>query len=149
MGDFPVRRRQNEEARSGLGEFAGASHSRLKSPNLTDLSDDLQDLIFKMGSSSTVDPLIDVQNLEKTFTTPTGDVVAVDGVSLQIHAGEVFGLLGANGAGKTTTLRMMLGLLSPTAGSARIAGFDVANDRFRQRVAVSMADASRIDVLLR
>jgi sodium transport system ATP-binding protein len=129
-------------ARSGLREFAGALHSRLKSPNLTDLSADLQDLPFKMGSSSAADPLIDVQNLEKTFTTPTGDVVAVDGVSLQIRAGEVFGLLGANGAGKTTTLRMMLGLLAPTSGTARIAGFDVATEAESVKRSIALVSAS-------
>jgi len=95
-----------------------------------------------MGSSSAADPLIDVQNLEKTFTTPTGNVVAVDGVSLQVRAGEVFGLLGANGAGKTTTLRMMLGLLAPTSGSARIAGFDVATEPESVKRSIALVSAS-------
>ncbi len=67
-----------------------------------------------------------MKDLVKIFPSATGDILAVNGVSIQVAAGEVFGLLGANGAGKTTTLRMMLGLQKPTSGTARIAGFDVA-----------------------
>ncbi len=55
-----------------------------------------------------------------------GDVNAVDGVSLTVEDGEFFGILGPNGAGKTTTLRMILGLLAPTRGSARVLGHDSA-----------------------
>jgi ABC-2 type transport system ATP-binding protein len=53
------------------------------------------------------------------------DVTAVDGVTFDIHRGEVFGVLGPNGSGKTTTIRMLCGLLAPTSGSATVAGFDV------------------------
>ena len=53
------------------------------------------------------------------------DVTAVDGVTFDIHRGEVFGVLGPNGSGKTTTIRMLCGLLAPTFGSATVAGFDV------------------------
>jgi ABC-2 type transport system ATP-binding protein len=53
-----------------------------------------------------------------------GDVVAVDGVDLTVEAGDVYGYLGPNGAGKTTSLRMLLGLIRPTAGSARLFGRD-------------------------
>ena len=70
--------------------------------------------------------LIEAVNLHKTFTTPAGTVHAVNGLSLSVAAGEVFGLLGANGAGKTTTLRMILGLMKPTSGKAMVAGCDVA-----------------------
>lgn len=67
--------------------------------------------------------------LSKVFTSAEGhDVVAVDSVSFNVASGEVFGLLGPNGAGKTTTLRMMLGLLPPTAGDASIDGCSVAAD---------------------
>jgi sodium transport system ATP-binding protein len=61
------------------------------------------------------------QGLQKQFAT----VVAVDGVSLEVKAGEIVGLLGPNGAGKTTTLRMLTGVLSPTAGQVSIRGLDV------------------------
>jgi ABC-2 type transport system ATP-binding protein len=52
------------------------------------------------------------------------DLVAVDHLDLEVHAGEIFGLLGQNGAGKTTTILMLLGLTEPTEGSARVVGLD-------------------------
>ncbi len=67
------------------------------------------------------DPII-VQNLTKKF----GDFLAVDDVSFSVHRGEVFGWLGPNGAGKTTTIRMLLGLLHPTSGSATVLGYNSA-----------------------
>jgi ABC-2 type transport system ATP-binding protein len=57
-----------------------------------------------------------------TLTKRYGDSVAVDGLNLQLRPGEVYGLLGPNGAGKTTVLKILLGLLKPTAGSARVLG---------------------------
>jgi ABC-2 type transport system ATP-binding protein len=63
---------------------------------------------------------IEVRGLCKTY----GDLVAVDDVDLTVEAGDVFGYLGPNGAGKTTSLRMMLGLIAPTAGSVRLFGRD-------------------------
>jgi ABC-2 type transport system ATP-binding protein len=65
---------------------------------------------------------IEVEHLTKRF----GDFVAVDDVSFAVETGEVFGWLGPNGAGKTTTIRILLGLLRPTAGSARVLGFDTS-----------------------
>jgi ABC-2 type transport system ATP-binding protein len=60
--------------------------------------------------------LIETHNLRKVF----GDVVAVDSLTLSVGAGEVFGFLGPNGAGKTTTIKMLLGLVAPSAGEARL-----------------------------
>lgn len=72
-------------------------------------------------------PAVEARALAKTFDgTP-----AVDGVSFQVDRDTTFGLLGVNGAGKTTTLMMMLGLLIPDGGSARVLGFDMARERYR------------------
>ncbi len=71
--------------------------------------------------------MIAVDNLSRHFPAPDGrPVLAVNNVSFAVDRGEVFGLLGPNGAGKTTTLRMMLGLLRPTAGDSRIDNVSVA-----------------------
>ena len=66
---------------------------------------------------------IEVTNLSKTYQ---GGVEAVKGLDFEVAAGEVFGLLGPNGAGKSTTVGMLTTTIQPTAGSARLAGFDVA-----------------------
>lgn len=75
---------------------------------------------------------VEVVNLTKKF----GDFTAVDGISFTIRRGEIFGFLGPNGAGKTTTIRMLLGLLRPTSGMARVLGFDVARqpEEIRKRI---------------
>jgi ABC-2 type transport system ATP-binding protein len=67
---------------------------------------------------------IEVAGLTKKF----GDFVAVDNVSFDVRRGEIFGFLGPNGAGKTTTIRMLLGLLTPSGGSAKVVGFDVVKE---------------------
>jgi ABC-2 type transport system ATP-binding protein len=61
----------------------------------------------------------------KDLTRRFGKFTAVDNISLDVRRGEIFGFLGANGAGKTTAIRMFCGLLPPTSGEARVAGFDV------------------------
>ncbi|MDM8006879.1 MAG: ATP-binding cassette domain-containing protein [Phycisphaerae bacterium] len=74
-------------------------------------------------------PLLEVQELIKEFPTPTGPAKrAVNQVSFHVNAGEIYGLLGPNGAGKTTTLRIISGLMRPTAGRAIVNGVDVTID---------------------
>ena len=79
--------------------------------------------------------VIEAENLKRTYRTTTGtfrrrskDVEAVPGVSFEVGEGELFGLLGPDGAGKTTTIKMLITLLIPTAGSARVLGYDVVKD---------------------
>ena len=67
----------------------------------------------------------DVAISARGLTRRFGDFTAVDAVSFDVRAGEVFGFLGANGAGKTTAIRILTGLLAPTAGEATVAGYDV------------------------
>jgi len=69
-------------------------------------------------------PAISVSSLSKHF----GEVRAVDGLSFEVNAGEIFGLVGPDGAGKTTTLRMLAGVMSADSGAATIAGCDVVRD---------------------
>ncbi len=61
----------------------------------------------------------------RELTRRFGRFTAVDAISVDVAAGEVFGFLGANGAGKTTAIKMLIGLLAPSSGSARVAGYDV------------------------
>lgn len=68
--------------------------------------------------------MIATRNLTKRF----GELTAVNGLTLDVSKGEVFGLVGPDGAGKTTTLRMLSGLVDPTEGEATVAGFDVARN---------------------
>src|SRR5262245_49220215 len=80
---------------------------------------------------------IRVENLVKSFRDlRRGPVHAVDQVSFEAHAGEIFGLLGPNGAGKTTTMRILCTVLKPTSGKATVAGHDVALEpgRVRQHI---------------
>ena len=88
---------------------------------------------------------IETRDLVRTYRTrksahnPSGGtVVAVDGITLEIPRGELFGLLGPNGAGKTTVIKVLVTLLLPTSGSARVAGFDVARETQQIRERISM-----------
>jgi sodium transport system ATP-binding protein len=88
--------------------------------------------------------MIEVDHLTKRFPLPRGgEVVAVDDLSFRVPAGEVYGLLGPNGAGKTTTIRMIVGLLRPTAGHAAIAGHwsSAFPDEVKRRVGYVPANA--------
>ena len=87
--------------------------------------------------------VVEATDLYRTYKTSTGtirrrslEVEAVRGVTFEIPEGELFGLLGPNGAGKTTTIKMLITLLIPTSGSARVLGFDVVKDarKVRERI---------------
>ena len=78
---------------------------------------------------ATGEPSIEVHELTRRF----GDFTAVDRVSFRVEDGEIFGFLGPNGAGKTTTIKMLTGLLRPTSGHGRVAGFRVPDERARIR----------------
>lgn len=79
-------------------------------------------------------PSIKLDNLTKNYD----NLLAVNNVNLKINQGEIFGLLGPNGAGKTTLIRMLVTLLKPTAGNAKVAGFDIEqeDDEIRKRIGV-------------
>ena len=95
-------------------------------------------------SSTTVEsadhtPLaIDVHDLRRVYAAKGGPVVAIDGIDLQVQAGELFGLLGPNGAGKTTLIKILTTLLSPTSGTAKVFGFDVEHETKRIRRIMNM-----------
>lgn len=76
-------------------------------------------------------PLIELKNLNKIY----GENTAVHDINLQIYSGEVFGFLGPNGAGKTTTIKMIVGLLRPTSGTVKVAGFDIQTQPLEAKAA--------------
>ncbi len=86
-------------------------------------------------------PAIEVTKLEREFP---GGIRAVDGVDLEVAAGEIYAFLGPNGAGKTTTVRMLTTLLRPTGGSARVAGHDVVDEaaEVRRSIGVALQEAA-------
>ncbi len=88
---------------------------------------------------------IEATNLTRTF----GDLIAVDGISLAVSKGEVFGFLGPNGAGKSTAVRMLTTLLKPTSGEAWVAGHNVVSNAgdVREKIGVALQDAA-IDPLM-
>lgn len=87
-----------------------------------------------------MDNEIVIKDLVKNY----GDVKAVNGLSLEIRKGELFGFLGPNGAGKTTTISMLCGLLAPSAGSAQIAGYDIRKDlsQVKEQIGVCPQEAA-------
>jgi ABC-2 type transport system ATP-binding protein len=95
--------------------------------------------------SSRADPAVEVENLTRTF----GATTALDRVSFTVDRGEIFGLLGPNGAGKTTAMRILLTLLRPTTGRARVAGLDVAASGRQVRAVTGWVPQDRtVDPLL-
>jgi len=77
--------------------------------------------------AGSIETIVEVRDLEKRF----GAFRAVAGISFSVRRGEIFGFLGPNGAGKSTTIRMLCGLLAPTAGAGRVAGLDIVRDTER------------------
>ena len=74
--------------------------------------------------------IIEIENLSKEYKTgfwKKKKVLALDGLSLQVNSGQIFGFLGGNGAGKTTTIKILMGLLFPTSGTAKILGRDISD----------------------
>src|SRR5436309_15407537 len=90
-------------------------------------------------------PALAIRGLRKAY----GDLVAVDGLDLEVRAGECFGLLGPNGAGKTTTVEILEGLTEPTAGSVEVLGMRWERDEraLRQRLGVSLQETHLPDKL--
>ena len=86
-----------------------------------------------------------IEGLVKGF----GDVVAVNGLNLEIRKGEFFGFLGPNGAGKTTTISILCGLLAPTAGAVHISGLDIRTDmqRVKERIGVCPQESAAFKFL--
>src|SRR5713101_3571312 len=84
------------------------------------------------SSVANVTPAIAIEGLTKVYGDPKkGGIMAVDGISLSVPPGQVFGLLGPNGAGKTTTIKMLCGLVTPTSGTAKLNAFDIGRQRSR------------------
>src|SRR5437867_10342641 len=103
-----------------------------------------------MGGANRVEA-IEIRDLRKVFSksrsirdlllhpmTKPKPVVALDGVSFDVHQGEIFGLLGPNGAGKTTLLKVLSCLVSPTSGSARVQGNDITNAEHRVKSSIGL-----------
>ena len=87
-------------------------------------------------------PSVEVDGLRREFKGKGAPVVALDGVSLKVRQGEVFGVLGPNGAGKTTMIRILSTLLLPTGGRARVMGFDVEHEPEKVRHVINMASGA-------
>jgi len=82
-------------------------------------------------------PIVEINNLTKDYEVGfwrKRKVRVLDGLSVNVERGEIFGFLGANGAGKTTTLKLLMRLIFPTAGAARILGHDIADVRMHQQI---------------
>lgn len=86
--------------------------------------------------------VVEVRDLKRVFSGKRGDFVALAGVNLDVHEGEIFGLLGPNGAGKTTLIRILTTLLLPTSGKALVCGFDVGEKAEKVRPLIGVASGS-------
>jgi ABC-2 type transport system ATP-binding protein len=98
-----------------------------------------------VGTTAPPPNTIDVEGLVKAF----GDKRAVDGISLFVNPGEIYGFLGPNGAGKSTTVHMLVTLLPPSGGRARVAGFDISKEGMHVRASIGVAlQAAALDPYL-
>jgi ABC-2 type transport system ATP-binding protein len=104
----------------------------------------MSEMTFERTSVSTETAVaVQAEGLVKTYEGKNGGVEAVRGVDLTVERGEVFGFLGPNGAGKSTTVKMLTTLLTITAGTARVAGHDIARepDAVRHSIGVALQEA--------
>ncbi len=86
----------------------------------------MSDFLFAPQTQQTMTQIIEIKNLQKTYK---GNVnPSVDGLSLSVEEGEIFGLLGPNGAGKTTTIRILCGLVTPDSGDVTVCGYSIKNE---------------------
>src|SRR2546426_12079687 len=85
---------------------------------------------------------VETENLRREFESKQGKIVALDGVSLRVKEGEIFGVRGPNGAGKTTMVRILSTLLLPTAGTARVMGYDVGKEPEKVRPLINSASGA-------
>jgi len=102
-------------------------------------AEEIRAIIARIHTTKGIQPrtMIEAQGLTKAYPNPDGtEKTAVDAISFRIGPGEIYGLLGPNGAGKTTTLRMISGLLRPTAGRVLVDGEDVTDspERVKRRI---------------
>jgi len=77
---------------------------------------------------NTTDSIIEINNLTKIYDSRKGKVKALDGIDLEVKKGDIFGFIGPNGAGKTTTIQIMTGVIPPTSGGVKIAGYDITRE---------------------
>ena len=100
--------------------------------------------------AATVEAVIVCRDLRKRYDTKKKAVDALNGLDLEVHAGECFGLLGPNGAGKTTTVEILEGLLPATSGEAEVLGFrwnGRDDDEIRHRIGISLQETRLSDKL--
>ncbi len=100
---------------------------------------------MRVEPPASAEAVVEVHGLERRF----GTFRAVAGITFSVRRGEIFGLLGPNGAGKSTTIRMLCGLLAPTGGSGRVAGFDIVREteRIKTRIGYMSQKFSLYDEL--
>jgi ABC-2 type transport system ATP-binding protein len=115
---------------------------RVKQKNKTPFPGSIEFQPLRKNNVKLNEITVEASDLKRTFQTKTKPVVALDGVSLQVRDGEIFGVLGPNGAGKTTTIRILSTLLLPTSGWAKVKGFDVATEPEKVRRVINMASGA-------